>query len=80
MGKQGEAEFLFVSYKGFLAWGGPAAAAVNIKAMGLFFYLDQKEEILTVIHYIRERVSTKKRRGGRKKGGGGERERGIKKR
>lgn len=66
---------MFISHKGFLARGGPAA--VNIKATGLFFLIDQKEEILTVIHYIRKRA--RRRRGGRA-GGGGRAKRGIKKR
>lgn len=37
VGRWGEAGFLFVCFKEFLAWGGPAAAAVNMEAVGLFF-------------------------------------------
>lgn len=45
MGKWGEAEFLFVcSEKGFLAWGGPAATAVSIEVMGLFFLTRSKRD------------------------------------
>lgn len=66
-------EFLFVclfhTKKGFLAWGSPAAAAVNIRAMGLFF-LTGSERGNSVIHYQKEREG---KEGGR--GGGGRAER-----